>query len=224
MHPSPSMQPGTGLADFLCLPGDKVAVAALRFVQTHETTSVYNHSVRSFIFARLYAAHKGLQPGVDFHEQLLFISCLFHDMGLTTIGNGPQRFEVEGADLAVQFLSGTSFTTAEADIVWQAIALHACAGIAERRGVVPLLTRMGVVIDFGGPLADFITDAQAAEIFAMYPRLSMATSLADCIVEQCCANPAKAQRYAIAGELFRERSQGGLTQMEENTIKGRWGN
>jgi len=220
MNTTPKKQSPVGLPDFLCLPGDTVSAEALRFVKTHETEPVFNHSVRSFIFARLYAVHKG----IHYNEPLLFISCLFHDMGLTAIGNGPQRFEVEGADQAVHFLAGTSFNEQDADVVWQAIALHSSSGIAERRGPIPLLTRTGVVIDFGGPLADFITDAQASEIFAAYPRLSMATSVTDCIVHQCSANPGKAHRYAIAGELFRERSQGGMTQMEENANQGRWGN
>jgi hypothetical protein len=212
------------LTNMLQLPDDAISKKALAFVKTHETEPVYNHSIRSFIFARLQAAQMGLVPGQDYDEQLLFISCLFHDMGLTEPGNGPQRFEVEGADQALLFLSAHFFNKAAADIVWQAIALHTSSGIAERRGTIPLLTRAGVVMDFGGPTTAFITDEQAVHIFNAYPRLSLATCLTDCIVAQCRANPAKAHRYAITGELLRERNSDGITQMEENTINGRWGN
>lgn len=213
------------LTAMLQLPDDHICREALQFVKTHESLPIYHHSIRSFIFARLYASHNGLQQEPDYKETLLFLSCLFHDMGLTDIGNGPQRFEVEGADQALQFLANTSFSDQEADIVWQAIALHTSSGIAERRGTIPLLTRMGIVMDFGGPLTAFVTDEAANAIFTAWPRLELATSLTDCIVGQCRANPAKAHRYAIAGELLRERSTGnGTTQLEENTIHGRWGN
>lgn len=213
------------LTDFLRLPDDHISRQALQFVQTHETVPVYHHSIRSFIFARLYAAHAGLLTDPGYNEQLLFISCIFHDMGLTEPGNGPQRFEVEGADQALLFLSGNSFSEQDADVVWQAIALHTSSGIAERRGPVPRLTRAGIVMDFGGPVTAFITEEQASAIFTAYPRLSLATAITDCIVGQCRANPAKGHPYTLAGELLRERSTGnGITRMEENTIHGRWGN
>lgn len=218
-------QPSATLTDLLRLPDDHLSREALAFVKQHETAALYHHSIRSFIFARLYAAHSGLQTDPDYKEQLLFISCIFHDMGLTATGNGPQRFEVEGADQALLFLSQNSFNEAEADIVWQAIALHTSSGIAERRGPVPRLTRAGIVMDFGGPAVAFVTEEQAAAIFNAYPRLSLATAITDCIVGQCRANPAKGHPYTLAGELLRERSCGsGITRMEENTINGRWGN
>lgn len=211
------------LSALLRLPDDLLSREALQFVKTHETEPVYNHSIRSFIFARLYAAHNGLLADRDYPEQLLFISCIFHDMGLTATGNGPQRFEVEGADQALHFLSKNSFNESEADIVWQAIALHTSSGIAERRGPVPRLTRAGIVMDFGGPATAFVTEEEASAIFTAYPRLSLATAITDCIVGQCRANPAKGHPYTLAGELLRERSCG-ITRMEENTINGRWGN
>ncbi|MBO9729548.1 MAG: HD domain-containing protein [Chitinophaga sp.] len=213
------------LPAMLALPEDHISREALQFVKKHESPALYHHSIRSFIFARLYAVHKGLHREPDYKENLLFLSCLFHDMGLTDIGNGPQRFEVEGADQALLFLADTPCSHQDADIIWQAIALHTSSGIAERRGTIPLLTRMGIVMDFGGPLTAFVTDEQANAIFTAWPRLSLATHITDCIVGQCRANPAKAHRYAIAGELLRERSTGnGTTQLEENTIHGRWGN
>ena len=213
------------LSPLLHLPDDHLSCEALQFVKQHETEPLYNHSIRSFIFARLYAAHSGLLAHPGYNEQLLFISCIFHDMGLTDPGNGPQRFEVEGADQALLFLSQHAFSETEADIVWQAIALHTSSGIAERRGPVPRLTRAGIVMDFGGPTMAFITEEQAGAIFNAYPRLSLATAITDCIVGQCRANPTKGHPYTIAGELLRERSSGsGMTRMEENTIQGRWGN
>jgi len=52
----------------------------------------------------------------------------------------------------------------------------------------------------------------------------MATSLVDDIVAQARANPAKAPRYSIAGELLRERSARPTSELERETDAARWGN
>ena len=213
------------LSDFLALPTTPAALKSIDFVKSQATVAVYNHSVRSFVFARLYAQHQNLLPGIDHSEELLFLACLFHDMGLTELGNGPQRFEVEGADLAVRFLTDQGFSAEQADRVWMAIALHTSNGIAERREPLVRLTKTGIGLDFGGPNSAFITDAQGQSIFAAYPRLNMASCLADIIVSQAQQQPSKALRYTPAAEMVRERTTDqGNTLLEEQAKKGRWGN
>lgn len=146
-------------------------------------------------------------------------------MGLTELGNGAQRFEVEGADLAVRFLTDHGFSTQQADWVWMAIALYISNGIAERREPLVRPTKTGIGLDFGGPNSAFITHAQAKPLFAAYPRLNMANCLADIIVSQAQQQPGKALRYTPTAEIVRERTTGqGTTLLEEQASKGRWGN
>ncbi|MFC9225116.1 hypothetical protein ACFT8W_31075 [Streptomyces hygroscopicus] len=98
---------------------------------------------------------------------------------------------------------------ADADEVWQAIALHTSPGIAERRGTLCVLVREGVGLDFGGPLGahhiEAVTDEQADALHHAYPRLEMARSLTDAIVAQAAKDPRNAPRYSIPGEFLRER-------------------
>src|ERR1700742_2440053 len=42
-----------------------VAQAAVRFAQSSESPSVFNHSVRSYLFAELIAGRDGMRPGPD---------------------------------------------------------------------------------------------------------------------------------------------------------------
>jgi hypothetical protein len=213
------------LADFMALPTTPAAVKGLAFVKSQASAPVYNHSVRSFVLARLQAQRQGLLPGRDYDEELLFLACIFHDMGLTELGNGPQRFEVEGADVAVKFLTDNGFSAAQADRVWLAIALHTSNGIAERREPLVRLTKGGIGLDFGGPNSAFVSEAQAAQLFAAYPRLHMARCLADLIVAQCQQQPSKAPRYTPAAEMVRERTTGPhTTLLETQETTGRWGN
>jgi len=172
------------------LPDNPLAHAALALVTSTEPASIANHSIRSYLFASLLADHRGVEMGRDLDPQLLFLACVLHDIGLTADGDREQRFEVDGADLAAEFLTAEGFPAAAVDGVWEAIALHTSPGIAERRGALSMFTRAGVGLDFGRD-ADFVTDEQAAAIHAAYPRLAMATSLADAIVAQAQSRPAK---------------------------------
>jgi hypothetical protein len=185
---------------------------------------VANHSIRSYLFARLLADHRGAVADRDFAPLLLFAACVLHDIGLSERGNGTQRFEVDGADVAAAFLTEHGLPAADVDAVWLAIALHTSPGIAERRGPLCELTREGIGIDFGRH-PDTVTDTQAATIHEAYPRLAMVRSLVDAIVEQARTRPHKAPRYSIPGELLRERSTPPhVTTMERAAATSRWGN
>ena len=205
------------------LPTTPLAVRAVEYVRACETEPVANHSVRSYLFAVLLADHEGLRAPVDFDPDLLFFACVLHDLGTSPVAGGTQRFEVDGADLAAEFLTGNGVGARGVDLVWEAIALHSSPGIAERRGALAYLTRRGVGIDFG-PGSEFITDDQGRAVHSRYPRLRMVPSLVSEIVRHAGRSPQNAPRYSIAGELVRERGrQGHPTAMERAALTSRWG-
>lgn len=201
----------------------EVACAAIELARSTESESVFNHSVRSYLFGELLAAHEGLKPGSDFDSETLFLGCVLHDLGAGTAAAGKERFEIEGADLAANLLTEQGCERVVIDAVWEAIALHSSFGIAQRRGPICYLVNGGVGIDFGRN-ADFIDDRAAAAIHARYPRLAMAKSLMDAIAAQAQRSPEAALPYTMAGEVLRERRDGGITLLEQMAALGRWGN
>ncbi|HEY5049961.1 MAG TPA: HD domain-containing protein [Acidothermaceae bacterium] len=201
------------------LPDSPPARAALDLIRANESAAIANHSIRTFLFGMLMADHRGV---TDFDPALLFFSCVLHDIGLSELGNRTQRFEVDGADVAADFLAEQGVSAVDRGLVWEAIALHTSGGIAERRGPVTDLTRRGVGMDFGRDV-ECVSDAQAALIHAVYPRLSIERVLADEIVGQAQARPEKAPRYSIAAELLRERTTVGTTALEQGAAISRWG-
>ena len=217
-----------GSADLITLPGTPLAEAVVELIRAVQTPSVFNHSVRSYLFARLVAGRLGLCAGSDYDDDLLFSACAMHDLGVAADGPHRQRFEVEGADRAAEFLVERGVRTSEADQVWQAIALHTSPGIAERRGALCVLVRQGIAVDFGGPMGtehiEAVTDGQADAVHAVYPRLDMIRSLTDSIVAQAAKNPKNAPRYSVPGEFLREREEFGRTRMEHAFSSSRWGN
>lgn len=207
--------------DLLAIPAEDWARAALKFVLASEPRPVAYHSMRSYFFAQLLAGHEGIRGEVD--DRLLFAATVLHDIGLRVGVTSQDRFEVDGADRAAEFLRAHAFDEREIEEVWEAIALHTSPGIAERRGAVARLTRAGIGIDFGQN-AGIVDNDQALRIHGAYPRLSMATSLVDAIVAQCREAPAKGPRYSIAGELARERSAPPhVTHLEQAASTSRWG-
>lgn len=49
-------------ADLITLPGTPLADAVVNLIRPVETPSVFNHSIRSYLFARLVAAASALPP------------------------------------------------------------------------------------------------------------------------------------------------------------------
>jgi HD superfamily phosphodiesterase len=91
--------------DILALPTGPLVDASLALVQKTESTPIADHSIRSFLFARLLAEQEGCLNDAAYDENLLFAACVMHDLGLGTLAAGQARFEVEGADLAASVLT-----------------------------------------------------------------------------------------------------------------------
>ncbi|MGW4059359.1 HD domain-containing protein [Amycolatopsis sp. NPDC004747] len=189
--------------DALALPSGPLADASLALARQSESTPVADHSIRSFLFARLVAEQEGSVHDAAYEEDLLFAACVMHDLGLGTLAAGKARFEVEGADLAASVLAEHDVPAADVDRVWEAIALHSSLGLADRRGLLTYLTHKGVFID-AGRFTDLDAD-RVRPIYTRYPRPAGARFLQDAIVEHAARSEAAAPPYSIAAELLRQR-------------------
>src|SRR3954453_13435797 len=105
-------------------PDSDICSAAMQLAFDVSPEFLANHCVRSYIFARELAAAKGLRSGVDYDDELVFLSCILHDLGVTDYGDGDQRFEVDGSDGAARLLRDQGISDHRVTTVWQTIALH----------------------------------------------------------------------------------------------------
>jgi hypothetical protein len=157
-------------------PQSDLAVKAVALAREACDPSLFNHCARSYCFAALMAKNKQWQ--VD-HEVMLLASIL-HDLGLTTRYQGPQRFEVQGADAAHAFLTRHGLDESRATVVSNAILMHATSFIAERQQREIALVSMGVGTDVVGGL-DMLTQNQVDEVVEAFPRLDFKKAfVADC--------------------------------------------
>ena len=189
------------LAGRIDLPDSDIARAAKQFVFDVSPAFVAHHSLRSYLFARELAAAKGLQPDVDYDDELVFLSCILHDLGVTEHANGDQRFEVDGADAAARFLRDHGVDEARVIPVWQAIALHTSSGLAHRFGAVQAIAQMGIGADIIGADRHLLPPGFADQVHASWPRHNLGYALAEVIAAQVEANPAKGPPLTFPSHL-----------------------
>jgi HD domain len=187
--------------DILALPRRPLADACLALVRSTESRPIVDHSIRTFLFARLVAEHEGCLSDAAYDEDLLFAASVMHDLGLGAHAQGRARFEVEGADLAASVLRAHGVPEADVDRVWEAIALHSSIGIAERRGLLTYLTYKGVFIDVGR-LADAIAKRLRDEVLSAYPRPPGESDIRKAILEHGTRSEAAAPPGSLASFLL----------------------
>jgi hypothetical protein len=153
---------------------------------------ITNHCVRSYLFARELAAAKGLRSDVDYDDELVFLSCMLHDLGITAYGGGDQRFEVDGTDAAARFLRGQAVPEDRVTTVWQSIALHTSVGLAERFGPEHSISYFGISPDINGAEKDLLSPGFAARVHGAWPRHNLGYAIAEAIARDIESNPMKA--------------------------------
>jgi HD domain len=158
------------------------ALAALTYVSSVEPPYLLHHSIRSYLFAHAFGPEQGLEAGYHYDDGLLFLGCLLHDIGLTDEANGAQRFEVDGADRAAAFVLEHGLSKADAETIWDAIALHTSAGIASCKQPEIALVFAGIAMDVFGFDSDRLPVEIATSIRARYPRLNLETNLANAVL------------------------------------------
>lgn len=191
----------------LLFPRTDLALSAMRYVQGIEDPAIFNHSMRSYLYGRFLGEQQGLHPGRDYDDELLFLGCLLHDAGLSTEGNGDQRFDMDGADLAARFLTDQGVSPERVEVVWDAIALHLHYEIAMRKRPEIALVTAGAGFDLGPEGPHTLPAGYADRVHASLPRLHAAAVLYDAIVGQALDKPHKAPPFSMPGELVRQETQ-----------------
>ncbi|NPD67163.1 HD domain-containing protein [Lichenicola cladoniae] len=149
------------------VPDSKLARGITELVRDTETPLLFHHSSRVYYWAAL----AGKTRGLAFDPELLYAGAMFHDMGLMPQHSTPhERFEVDGANAARDFLRGHGISPADIDTVWASIALHTTPGIPKHMHPVVALVTAGVEMDvLGLTYNDYSSEDRTAVVHA-HPR------------------------------------------------------
>jgi HD superfamily phosphodiesterase len=137
------------------------------FIREAENDLLFDHSRRVFLFGALQGRRRGLQPDLE----LLYVGAMFHDIGLTDpYRTSAQRFEVDGANAARDFLLQRGVDEVDARKVWLGIALHTTPNVPEFLEPEIALVTAGVETDVLGIGRDDLSPEALAAVTAAHPR------------------------------------------------------
>jgi hypothetical protein len=151
----------------VAIPDTKLAREVTELVRDTEAPLLFHHSSRVYYWGALTGKRRRLR----FDPELLYAGAMFHDMGLTPAhASADQRFEVDGANVARDFLRSHGIAEQDVETVWTAIALHTTPGIPQHMHPVIALVTAGVEMDVLGIAFSKFTEAEREAVVRAHPR------------------------------------------------------
>src|ERR1700682_438098 len=161
-----NLKRNTDLAE-IRIPDSKLAREITELVRDTESPLLFHHSSRVYYWGALAGKRRSLK----FDRELLYAGAMFHDMGLTPAHcSAHERFEVDGANAARDFLRSRGISKHDIDTVWTAIALHTTPGIPQHMQPVVALVTAGVEMDVLGLSYGEYSDAEREAVVHAHPR------------------------------------------------------
>jgi hypothetical protein len=149
------------------IPDSRLAREITEFVRDTASPLLFHHSSRVYYFGAL----AGKRRDLSFDPELLYAGAMFHDLGLTSKHSSAQeRFEVDGANAARDFLRSHRIAQVEVEIVWTAIALHTTPGVPRHMHPVIALVTAGVEMDVLGVDYPEYSDDERDAVVRAHPR------------------------------------------------------
>lgn len=136
-----------------------------------------NHCLRAYCWARLLAAQRRLRHD----DEVLYVACLLHDLGLTPrYAAGPADppcFAVRGAEAARAVARSAGIAPGDDERVAEAISLHVNVRVGLEHGPEAHLLNAGTALDVTGLRYWELPDGAADAVVARHPRLDMKREL-----------------------------------------------
>jgi hypothetical protein len=180
--------PSSGMSRVLAgisVPDTPVIALALDRARSDSEAYLFNHAVRSWLFAARIAQLKSIA-----HDgEVLAIGTLLHDLTLTKDFKGPRRFEVEAADIARGFVREQGFDDRRAQLIWDSVALNSTPSIGFFKEAEVALCTAGIGLDWAGWEYDRFPSEEMAGILSAFPRLDMKRRFTDSVCGLVEASP-----------------------------------
>lgn len=149
------------------IPDSQLAREATELVRDTATPLLFHHSRRVFLFGAL----TGNKRELAFDAELLYLGAMFHDMGLVAPhSTATERFEVDSANAAREFMRVRGISEASIDLVWTAVALHTTPGIPLHMKPEIALVTAGVEMDVLGLGFAVVPDSDREQVVQAHPR------------------------------------------------------
>ncbi|HTA36885.1 MAG TPA: HD domain-containing protein [Solirubrobacteraceae bacterium] len=169
-------------------PDSALARLAEQRVRELSTPELYAHCMRTWAFATMFAA----RDRVRHDEELLYLACTLHDLGLTPAHDRADPtahcFAVEGARAAHELVCASG-DQARARLVAEAITLHLNVTVPARIGAEAQLLSKGVSLDTIGRRLHQLPRASVDRADREWPRRAFAEQLVAATTRQAEIRP-----------------------------------
>src|SRR5262245_37984404 len=169
---------GSRLIAGVSVPARPLITAAIDHAQRLSEPYLFNHAMRSWLFAELI----GRTKGIDYDREVVAIGTILHDIGLTAGVSGPNRFEVNAANAVRSFIARRGLSDRRAQLIWDLVALNSTPSLALHKELEVAVGTMGIGLDYGGFGLDAVDAGDVRGILSEFPRLKMK----DRFSEACC--------------------------------------
>ena len=160
------------------VPDTPVITTVIEYVQRLSEPYLFNHAMRSWLFAEAIGRIKG----IEYDQEVVAIGTILHDIGLTAGVSGPNRFEVNGADAARSLIKDEGISDRRSQLIWDLIALNSTPSLALHKEPEVAVGTMGIALDFGGFGVEAVPAGDVERILDAFPRLRMKQRF----TETCC--------------------------------------
>ncbi|HEU5256238.1 MAG TPA: hypothetical protein VFU28_09620 [Vicinamibacterales bacterium] len=191
---------GTRLIAGVSVADNPVVTAAIEYAQRLSEPYLFNHAMRSWLFAETIGSIKK----IDYDHQVVAIGTLLHDIGLTASMSGPHRFEVNGANAALSFIKGKGLSDRHAQLIWDLVALNSTPSLALHKELEVAVGTMGIGLDYGGFGIEALPSGEVQRIIEAFPRLNMKQNFTAACCRVVTAKPETSQDNFLRdfGERF----------------------
>jgi len=181
--------------DDIVLPDTPACRGSLEVATRYHSPSLLNHSVRAYLWAAAYA---GLH-GIAFDAELLYVSSMLHDIGLTTeFDSHTVPFEEAGGHVAWAFAAGAGWPVERRVRAAEVIIRHMWDEVPLAEDPEGHLLELSTGMDISGRRTEEIPSELRQEVLARHPRLEIAKEFAACVTDQGTRKPS-----SLAGGFVR---------------------
>jgi hypothetical protein len=186
------------------IPDSSAAIEAEAVCRDASSPVLYAHALRSYFFAALL----GKLDGVAYDEEMLYVGCVVHDVGLTERFAHPTRsFEMVSADVAGELTERHRWALTRRYTVHRAIVLHMSPRISQAELPEVLLLEAGVACDVAGVRIQDVSRRAVTEVLRRYSRADFARQFSATLQDEAQRKPRCAAAHLFELGLQRRIDQ-----------------
>jgi hypothetical protein len=180
--------------DELRIPDSPACAEAAEICAAQQPQMLVNHCYRTYAWAVILGRHQRLAPD----EEVLFVSSLLHDLGLTDRHRKvtrPTCFTLIGATETARVAESHGWPGSRRDAAAEAITLHMNLRVPPSQGVEAHLLLAGTQLDVIGVRSWRVAPETVDDVLTRYPRVRVKRGMIEAFAEHSKFHPGSRARF-----------------------------